>query len=69
MGRCKEKGSKDCLELAAKISITLLRYGDIVPCDKCFYQVGFILCNSGVTRPESVFILSPLVAPSGTRAV
>lgn len=38
MGRCREKGGKDCLELASKVSITLLRYSDFIPCDKCFYQ-------------------------------
>lgn len=39
MRRCREKGGKDCLELASKASITLLRYSDFIPCDKCFYQV------------------------------
>ena len=38
MGRCRERGGKDCLELASKVSITLLRYSDFVSCDKCFYQ-------------------------------
>lgn len=38
MGRCREKGGKDCLELASKMSITLLRYSDFIPSDKCFYQ-------------------------------
>ena len=40
MGRCRDKGGKDCLELAAKVSITLLRYSDFIPCDKCFYQAS-----------------------------
>lgn len=38
MGRCREKGGKDCLALASKVSITLLRYSDFIPADKCFYQ-------------------------------
>lgn len=38
MWRCREKGGKDCLELASKVSITLLRYSDFIPSDKCFYQ-------------------------------
>ncbi|CAM9798674.1 unnamed protein product, partial [Hapterophycus canaliculatus] len=41
MGRCREKGGKDCLELASKVSITLLRYSDLIPADKCFYQARF----------------------------
>lgn len=41
MGRCREKGGKDCLGLASKVSITLLRYSDFVPADKCFYQARF----------------------------
>lgn len=39
MERCRGKGGKDGLEMACKISVTLLRYSDIIPADKCFYQV------------------------------
>lgn len=44
--RCRDKGGKDCLELATKISITLLRYGGIIPFDKCFYQVRLRMSES-----------------------
>lgn len=40
MERCLEQGGKDCLELATKASITLLRYSDVIPADKCFYQAS-----------------------------
>ncbi len=44
MERCRDKGGKDCLELASKVSITLLRYSDFIPCDKCFYQARLSTC-------------------------
>ncbi len=36
--------NKDCSDIAARMAITLLRYVDIVPADKAFYQAG-ILCR------------------------
>lgn len=38
LGRCSGRGDKDCQQLACKVAITLLRYSDIIPADKCFYQ-------------------------------
>ncbi|CAN0457016.1 unnamed protein product, partial [Ectocarpus sp. 12 AP-2014] len=69
MGRCREKGGKDCLELASKMSITLLRYSDSIPSDKCFYQarintpsmcdlgnenLAFVLLNRYVDLTEAI---------------
>lgn len=45
MERCRDKGGKDCLELASKVSVTLLRYSDFIPCDKCFYQARLSTCR------------------------
>ncbi len=43
---CIQHGSnnKDCNDIAVRMAITLLRYVDIVPADKAFYQAG-ILCR------------------------
>ncbi|CAM9289225.1 unnamed protein product, partial [Laminaria digitata] len=66
MDRCREQGGKDCLELASKASITLIRYGDVIPSDKCFYQAGslckklgnenlaFVLLNRYVDLTEAI---------------
>lgn len=66
MQQCQQQGSKDCTALAAKIAVTLLRYCDIIPPDKCFYQAGqlcrdlseeslaFVLLNRYVDVTEAV---------------
>ncbi len=43
---CIQHGNnnKDCNDIAVRMAITLLRYVDIVPADKAFYQAG-ILCR------------------------
>lgn len=46
LGRCRERGGKECVEIASKIAITLLRYSDIIPADKCFYQVSMTITFS-----------------------
>lgn len=66
MGRCREKGGKDCLELASKASITLLRFSDFIPCDKCFYQARrcarvFFLCATNAFSPCCVSSMLPLL--------
>ena len=33
--------------LCAKISVSLLRYSDIIPCDKAFYEAGMACKVSG----------------------
>lgn len=57
---------KDCLDLAARMSITLLRYCDILPADKCFFRAGtlakqigqdslaFVLLNRYVDLTEAI---------------
>ncbi|CAM9795585.1 unnamed protein product [Chrysoparadoxa australica] len=66
LGQCKAQGGKDCLELAAKTSVTLLRYCDIIPADKCFHTAGslarelgshtlaFVLLNRYVDLTEAI---------------
>mmetsp|Transcript_10682 Transcript_10682/g.13871 ORF Transcript_10682/g.13871 Transcript_10682/m.13871 type:complete len:1746 (-) Transcript_10682:405-5642(-) len=63
MNICREKGM---LDLALKISITLLRYSGIIPSDKCFYIAGalareknennlaFVLLNRYVDLTEAI---------------
>lgn len=38
--RCAYRESKNLIPLATKISIALLRYTDIIPADKAFYEAG-----------------------------
>jgi intraflagellar transport protein 172 len=63
---CQALGGKDILELRAKIFISLLRYPQIIPVDKAFYQAGdackrqghtslaFVLLNRYVDLTEAI---------------
>ncbi|KAL0271339.1 UNVERIFIED_CONTAM: hypothetical protein PYX00_008457 [Menopon gallinae] len=54
--RCAYRESKSLIPLATKISIALLRYTDIIPADKAFYEAGMDAKAAGRNNEAFVFL-------------
>ncbi|XP_039604872.1 intraflagellar transport protein 172 homolog [Polypterus senegalus] len=54
--RSAAQGVKQLETIAAKISIALLRYTDIIPADKAFYEAGFAAKSIGWTSMGFIFL-------------
>ncbi|XP_073968518.1 intraflagellar transport protein Oseg2 isoform X1 [Rhodnius prolixus] len=54
--RCVARQLPNLSEIAVKISIALLRYSDIIPADKAYYEAGIDCKESGMSSDAFVFL-------------